>query len=126
MDAQTMAMPAGGICLDDGQTLFLVDIGGLMRPTEKSQRRAFVDLSEAVAFIDGRTAKLSALLSPLGASSDAATFGLIEEVFESNVCDSYMVKFSNAPSLLVKVGGSVHERKFEPFRRVFPRAGEDL
>jgi len=126
MEVQAMAVPAGGISLDECQNLFFVELRGLFQVPEKVQRRAFVDLGEAIQFIGGRAAKLSAFLAPIGLSAEAATFGLVEEVFESNISKTYLLKFSNTPSVLVRCSLSAHKGEFEPYRRVYPPAGPDV
>lgn len=126
MESNTLAFPTGGICLDACQHLFLVDIGGIAREPAVRERRAFVDLGEAVKFIGGRAARLSAFLSPLGISSEAAIYGLVEEALESSVSRTHLLRFSNSPSLMVKLTPSTHRGQFETFRRIYPPAGPDV
>lgn len=126
MNVDSIAFPAEGIRLDAIHHLFLVDLGGVLQSADCPERRAFIDLGAAVRFIAGRAAKLSAFLAPIGISSDAATYGVVEEVFESSVSRSFLLRFSNAPSVVVGCTPSTHKGAFEPYRRVYPAAGSDL
>lgn len=126
MSVVSTGFPAEGIRLDAIHHLFLVDLGGVFQGAESPERRAFVDLGAAVRFIGGRAAKLSAFLAPIGASADAATYGVVEEVFESSISDSFLLCFSNAPSIVVGFAPSTHKGAFEPYRRVYPTAGQDM
>ncbi|MGN6826410.1 hypothetical protein [Paucibacter sp. M5-1] len=126
MDTLQSSMPEEGIDLDHHHHLFLVDIRGLFKPSQKPQRRAFVDLQAAIRFIDGRAATLSAFLSPLNQSADAAMYGLVEEAFESTMSKTYMLRFSGTPSVVLTCTPSTHDGAFEPYRRVYPTAGADV
>lgn len=120
MQNTSMNVPVEGIKLDKTSHLFLVDLGGPFGTPLEAERRAFVDLSAAVRFIDGRLAKLSAFMSPLGISADAAVYGLVEEAFESTVSKTYILRFANAPSMVLKCHSSNHDGEFEPFKRIYP------
>lgn len=126
MNVDSNGFPTEGIRLDAVHHLFLVDLGGVLLNTNSPERRAFIDVGSAVRFIAGRAAKISAFLAPIGVSSDAATYGVVEEVFESSVSSSFLLRFSNAPSVVVGCVPSTHRGAFEPYRRVYPTAGADI
>jgi len=129
MSAEAMTIPSGGIDLSNSHHLYVVDMGTNMQRPQRAQRperRAFVDVGAAVDFIDGRAARLSALLAPLGESAEAAVFGLVEEVFQSTQSRTFLLRFSNSPSLVIKCKPSSASGEFEPFRRIYPPAGTDV
>lgn len=120
MTTATALVPSEGICLDRHSNLFIVDIGSVWDDSPSSQRRAFVDVGAAVKFIAGREARLSAFLSPPGQSSDSAVYGVVGEVLESTVSETYMLNFANAPHLAIKLNPSQHAGEYEGFRRIYP------
>lgn len=126
MEQTLPGMSTEGIDLDDCQHLFFVDVRGPFKPSAKRQRRAFVDLRAAVKFIGGRAATISAFISPLNESSDAAMYGLVQEAFESTRSQTYMLRFAGAPSVFLGCTPSTHRGEFEPFERIFPAAGADI
>jgi hypothetical protein len=117
MNTQHTPMPAEGIDLGRHH-LFLVDIteDGASGP----QRRAFLDVRAVVSFIGKREARLFAFASALGAHTDAVLFGVVEEIYESRRFNTHLVKFSNAPALVLQCNSPDSSFEFEAFHRIYP------
>ncbi len=112
-------LPPGGLAID-ARHLFLVDVYNVVDDVEVPTRRAFFDLGQAVDFIGKRPSRLSAFISPIGPSTDAVMFGAVEEAFASKQSKTYMLRFSNAPTVVMKSAGAGVDSEFEPYYRIYP------
>ncbi|QPF72681.1 hypothetical protein G8A07_06900 [Roseateles sp. DAIF2] len=122
MNQPAFEVPPDGLPID-ARHLFLVDVDHKVDDVEIPTRRAFVDLERAVAFIGNRASRLSVFASPIGPSTDAVLFGSVEEAFASKHSKTYMLRFSNAPSFVIKCSGASADSEFEPYYRIYPPQG---
>ena len=120
MTSSPIAVPETGIPLNANRHLFLVDVE--VEPGVP-ERRAFLDLGAAVTFIGKRESRISSFISPLGPSTDAVFFATVEEVFESRLSKTYLLRFADAPSLIMKCPPESPNGEFEPFNRIYPPLG---
>lgn len=117
MNTQHMPMPPEGIDLGSHH-LFLVDFND--QDSCSPQRRAFLDLKAVVSFIGKRDARLWAFVSALGPKTDAVLFGVVEEIYESKRFKTHLVKFSNAPAVVLQCNSPESAFEFEAFHRIYP------
>jgi len=119
MSQPAYELPPEGLPID-ARHLFLVDVDHKVGDVEVPTRRAFIDLEHAVHFIGNRASRLSVFVSPIGPSTDAVLFGSVEEAFASKQSKTYMLRFSNAPSFVIKAAGASADAEFEPYYRIYP------
>lgn len=123
MNTSPIPMPKGGISLDPAHYLFIVDADDMVQGRMVTQRRAFLDFGEALAFAGKKPSRVSAFFSPIGPSTDSVMFGTVQQAFASRTSNRYAVTFANAPNLLLRIDGEPSEEGLEPCVLVYPPLG---